>query len=150
MIPAGAARRGARDASRVCPRADRRPRLRSECDLGAERRRRDGLVYFGGNFNVTTVVTNLANDNSLTSFATGDGTLTILILTTGNEVLYGEDGKVIARNPGQVRVEILIDHGGTPTDPTDDEFLEFLGVVKDSTGRNDDFCKPAVPILLED
>ena len=74
------------------------------------------------------MVTNLANGNSVTSVATvrdkdqrvtdnGDGTLTILVLTTGNAVLYGEDGKAIARNPGQVRFEILIDHGGTPTDP---------------------------------
>ena len=120
---------------------------------------REGLVYFGFNLKVTTVVTNLANGNSVTSFGTirdkdqrvtdnGDGTLTILILTTGNEVLYGEDGKVIARNPGQVRFEVLIDHGGTPADPSDDEFLEFLGVVKDSTGRSDDFCEEAVPILL--
>lgn len=63
-------------------------------------------------------------------------------------MLYGEDGKVIGRNPGQTRVEILVDHGGTPTDPRDDEFLEFLGVVKESTGRNDDFCELAVPMLL--
>ena len=63
-------------------------------------------------------------------------------------MLYGEDGKVIARNPGQVRFEILVDHGGTPTDPSDDEFLEFLGVVKESTGRSDDYCEAAVPILL--
>jgi hypothetical protein len=120
---------------------------------------RDGLVYFGFNLKVTDVVTNLANGNSVTSFATirdkdqrvtdnGDGTLTILVLTTGNAVLYGEDGKAIARNPGQARVEFLIDHGGTPTDPSDDEFLEFLGVVKDSTGRSDDFCEVAVPLLL--
>jgi hypothetical protein len=120
---------------------------------------RDGLPYFGFNLKVTEVVTNLANGNSVTSFATvrdkdqrvtdnGDGTLTVLVLTTGNAVLYGEDGKAIARNPGQVRFEILIDHGGTPTDPSDDEFLEFLGVVKESTGRSDDFCEAAVPVLL--
>ena len=120
---------------------------------------RDGLAYFGFNLKVTDVVTNLANGNSVTSFSTvsdkdqkvtdnGDGTLTILVLTTGNSVLYGEDGKVIARNPGQVRFEVLVDHGGTPTDPSDDEFIEFLGVVKDSTGRSDDFCEEAVPILL--
>jgi hypothetical protein len=120
---------------------------------------RNGLVYFGFNLKVTDVVTNLANGNSVTSFSTvrdkdqrvtdnGDGTLTILVLTTGNSVLYGENGKVIARNPGQVRFEVLIDHGGTLTDPSDDEFLAFLGVVKDSTGRSDDFCEEAVPILL--
>ncbi len=119
---------------------------------------RDGLVYFGFNIKQTELVTNLANGNSVASASSfvdkdlrvtdnGDGTLTILILTTGNAVLYGEDGKVIARNPGQTRFEILIDHGGTPADPSDDEFLEFLGVVKESTGRNDDFCEVAVPIL---
>lgn len=70
------------------------------------------------------------------------------MLATGNEKWYGPDGKVLFRNPGQVRFEILIDHGGTPGDPSDDEFLEFLGIVKDSTGRNDlegrDFCDDLV------
>ncbi|MDQ3671807.1 MAG: hypothetical protein M3364_05110 [Actinomycetota bacterium] len=119
---------------------------------------RDGLAYFGAQIRQTEVVTNLANGNSVRSASTfvdkdlrvtdnGDGTLTLLILATGNAVLYGDDGKVIARNTGQQRVEILVDHGGTPSDPRDDEFLEFLGVVKDSTGRNDDFCEFAVPML---
>jgi hypothetical protein len=118
----------------------------------------DQLPYFSFKLKVTDVVTNLANGNDVLSEATvrdkdlrvtdnGDGTLTLLVLTTGNSVLYGEDGKVIARNPGQVRFEILVDHGGTPSDPSDDEELEFLGVVKESTGRSDDFCALAVPIL---
>ena len=120
---------------------------------------RDGLVYFGFNLKIAEIVTNLANGNSVSSFATvrdkdqrvtdnGDGTLTILVLATGNAVLYGEDGKAIARNPGQVRYELLIDHGGTPNDPSDDEFIEFLGDVKGSTGRTDDYCAAAIPILL--
>src|SRR6266508_3801975 len=118
----------------------------------------DGLPYFGVHFVRTDVFTNLANDKSVTGVVNeidkdlrvtdnGDGTLTILVLATGNFVLYGEDGKAIARNPGQIRFEILIDHGGTPTDPSDDEFLAFLGVVKGSTGRSDDFCAAAVPAL---
>lgn len=119
---------------------------------------RDGLAYFAFHVRVTEVVTNLANDKTVTAEYTvtdkdlrvtdnGDGTLTILVLTTGNAVLYGEGGKAIARNPGQTRFEILIDHAGTPTDPSDDEFLEFLGEVKASTGRTDDFCEAAVPAL---
>jgi hypothetical protein len=118
----------------------------------------DGLVYFIQHATETDVFTNLANDRSVTAVMNviekdkrvtdnGDGTLTILILATGNGVLYGEDGKAIARDPGQIRFEILIDHGGTPSDPSDDEFLEFLGVVKESTGRSDDFCEAAVPML---
>ena len=119
-----------------------------------------GLAYFLQHGTRTDVFTNLDNDKSVTSVANviekdklvtdnGDGTLTILVLATGNAVLYGEDGKAIARNPGQIRFEILIDDGGTPTDPSDDEFLDFLGVVKDSTGRSDDFCEAAVPALLD-
>ena len=83
----------------------------------------------------TNVYTNLANGNTVTEVGNavdkdlrvtdnGDGTPTILIMTTGNAAVYGPDGKAIARNPGQVRFEFLVDHGGTPTDLTDDEFLE--------------------------
>ena len=120
---------------------------------------RDQLPYFSFNLKITDVVTNLENGNDVVSESTirdkdlrvtdnGDGTLTLLVLSTGNSVLYGEDGKVIARNPGQVRVELLVDHGGTPTDPSDDGEPEFVRVVKESTGRSDDYCEPAVPILL--
>jgi hypothetical protein len=77
----------------------------------------------------------------------GDGTLTLLVLATGNSILYGMNGEAIARNPGQVRFELLIDHNGTPTDPSDDEFLAFLGIVKESTGRSDDFCAASVAAL---
>lgn len=77
----------------------------------------------------------------------GDGTFTILVLATGNDTLYGMDGKAIARNPGQSRWQILVDDNGTPQDPSDDEFLEFLGDVKGSTGRTDDYCAAAVPAL---
>lgn len=77
----------------------------------------------------------------------GDGTLTILVLATGNASVAGADGKAIARNPGQVRFEVLIDHGGTIEDPFDDEFIAFLGLVKGSTGRSDDFCEAVLPIL---
>jgi hypothetical protein len=122
-------------------------------------RGRDKLPYFGATFKATEVVTNDDNGNFVTARSTiadkdlrvtdnGDGTFTLLILTTGNSVLYDEDGNVLARNPGQVRVEILIDNNGTPTDPLDDTFKEFLGVVKESTGRSDDFCEAAVPELL--
>ena len=69
------------------------------------------------------------------------------ILATGNATLYCADGKAIARNPGQVRFAILVDHGGTPTDPSDDEFIEDLGQLKGSTGRSDDFCTAALAAL---
>jgi len=117
-----------------------------------------GLTYFLQHGVTREVLHNPATGTSLTSVTTvtekdmrvtenGDGTLTILILATGNAVLFGPDGKAIARNPGQTRFEILVDDGGTPNDPSDDEFLGRLGTVKESTGRSDDFCEAAVPAL---
>ena len=118
----------------------------------------DGLAYYmesirlastftdlDGAYTITAVERSLSKDLKVTD--NGDGTLTILVLATGNATLYGQDGKAIARNPGQVRFEVLIDNGGTPDDPFDDEFLADLGLVKGSTGRSDDFCEAAVPAL---
>ncbi|HEX6868831.1 MAG TPA: hypothetical protein VF119_08485 [Candidatus Limnocylindrales bacterium] len=121
------------------------------------RRGRDGLVYGMGIFHQTQTYTNLANSLTVTSDErtiqkdhhvtdNGDGTLTVRILATGNYTLYGADGRAIARNPGQVRFELLIDHGGTPDDPSDDVELDF-SVIKESTGRSDDACDAAVPAL---
>lgn len=119
---------------------------------------RQEAPYFVEHVKRTEVYTNLANDKSVTAVVNamtkdlritdnGDGTITILVLATGNAVLYGEDGKALGRDPGQIRYKILIDTAGTPSDPSDDEFLAFLGVVKGSTGRSDDFCATAVPAL---
>jgi hypothetical protein len=117
----------------------------------------DGLNY-GVEVSLFTIVfTNVDNGITVTEVTNvmfkeirvtdnGDGTLTSLIMGTGNDVVYGPDGKAIARNPGQFRFEVLIDHGGTPTDPSDDEFLDFR-IVKESTGRTDDFCAAVVPVL---
>jgi hypothetical protein len=118
----------------------------------------DRIAYFLQPATAARVFTNPANGKSIHDFSrfiekdlrvtdNGDGTLTILILNTGNAVLYDANDNVLARNPGQVRYEILVDHGGTPADPFDDEFLADLGLVKGSTGRSDDFCAAALPAL---
>jgi hypothetical protein len=119
----------------------------------------DGLIYFHVNVKFTGVFTNLANGNTVTEVGNavdkdlrvtdnGDGTLTILVLTTGNVAAFGPDGKALARNPGQVRFEFMVDHAGTPTDPTDDVDIEdSFNLVKESTGRTDDFCAAVLPVL---
>ena len=107
----------------------------------------------------TDVWTNPANGNTVTVRSNDmtkiheltvnpDGTISVIQLATGNFVAYGPDGKAIARNPGQVRVEFLFDDAGTPDDPSDDVFLGVVRVVKESTGRSDDFCAAAVPVLI--
>ena len=120
-------------------------------------RGRDGLIYFANRLSITETLTNVENDKFVVSTVTlidkdlrvtdnGDGTLTILILTTGNAVVYDSDGEAIGRNPGQVRFELVVDHGGTPSDPSDDTEISFE-LVKGSTGRTDDFCEVVVPAL---
>jgi hypothetical protein len=119
----------------------------------------DGLGYGLEHLRITNVYANVANGNAVTEQITtvfrdlrvtdnGDGTVTALVLATGNAVVRGPDGRAIARNPGQIRFEALIDNGGTPTDPSDDEFLDVLRDVKGSTGRTDDFCEAVVPVLV--
>jgi hypothetical protein len=118
---------------------------------------KDGLVYFDEHLDVTNTLTNEAKDNSVTEHVrlinkdlsvtdNGDGTLTIILLSTGNATIYDDSGKAIGRNPGQVRVEFVVDHAGTPDFPPDDILLSET-LVKGSTGRSDDFCEVVVPAL---
>ena len=109
----------------------------------------DRLEYFLSHGRRTEVLTNLANDKSVNSVSSvtekdqrvtenSDGTVTVLILATGNAVLYGANGKAIARNPGQVRLELVFDESGAELSRR---------VVRESTGRSDDFCDAAVAAL---
>ena len=85
----------------------------------------------------------IGNGKDLKVTDNGDGTTTILVQQTSNQVLYGPDGTVLALNVGQTRFEFLVDNGGTPADPSDDQFLEFLGEVRDPTGHQADLCGSA-------
>ena len=123
----------------------------------------DGLAYYLENVRSTTSFARVAADGTAGPVVAtvvdrvvskdqrvtdnGDGTLTVQVLATGNSVLYDAAGRVLARNPGQVRFSLLVDHGGTPTDPSDDGDPEFLGIDKESTGRSDDYCTALVPLL---
>jgi hypothetical protein len=117
-----------------------------------------GLAYDHQTIHGSTTFTNLTTGKSITQVGNfvqkdlkvtdnGDGTLTVLVLSSGSSKLYGPNGKMLLNDPGQTRVKILIDDAGTPNNPFDDEFADFLGVVKGSTGRNDsegrDFCVDA-------
>lgn len=106
-----------------------------------------GLEYFLQHGIQTESLT--ANGISLTSTARviekdmrvtdlGDGSVRVLILATGNAVLYAQDGRAIARNPGQTWLELVFDASGNETSRV---------VVKESTGRSDDFCDAAVAAL---
>ncbi len=105
---------------------------------------RDRLQYFLSHGVQTETLT--ASGTSLVSVANvnekdmrvtdlGGGWVEVLILATGNATLYDETGKAIARNPGQTRFVIVFDAYGNEVSRE---------VVKESTGRSDDFCDAAV------
>jgi hypothetical protein len=114
----------------------------------------DGLVYGMDHVSFVTVRTNVANGKSITTEGqynnrdqrvtdNGDGTLTIRSAFAGSDQSYDTTGDVVQRTAGHSVFEVLVDHGGTPTDPSDDEFLEFLGVTMEVGHNSDtrDFCE---------
>jgi hypothetical protein len=115
----------------------------------------DELAYFQFHVEGSQSFTNLATDKKMTidfSFRekdqkvvdNGDGTLTISVLGTANTTLNDNDGKVVRRVAGSAQWQILIDHNGTPQDPSDDEFIADLGFVRELSGLDQfvgaDFC----------
>jgi hypothetical protein len=122
-------------------------------------RGRDQLLFYAEHANSSETFTNPANpsagsvvdktrvnDKDLDVTDNGDGTLTIVIQRNGPSTLYGPNGKAIARNPGLVRFELVLDHGGTPTDPSDDTEVSFA-LIKGSTGRTDDYCDAIIAAI---
>ncbi len=108
----------------------------------------DDLQYYYEGVTETDTYTNVGTGEVLTVVGAGrggtksitdngDGTLTILISGTVNNV-FVSGGEVLGRNTGVFRYEVRYDHAGTPTDPSDDVKLGSQ-VVKD-TGRKDTVC----------
>jgi hypothetical protein len=95
--------------------------------------------------------TNVFNfvDKTLEITNNGDGTVTVIELATGGSRWYGPDGKVLFHDDGQIRLELLIDFGGTPFDLDDDVILDEQ-LIFGSTGTNDldgrDFCEDFLAI----
>lgn len=114
----------------------------------------DGLSHMYEFVTDTVTTTNLATMDFVTRVATqqfhdvrvtdnGDGTLTVRQQATGTIIFYDQDGQVLSRGAGQFAFEFLIDHAGTPSDPSDDVFLGFQRVVR-QVGKQVDICDAAV------
>jgi hypothetical protein len=78
------------------------------------------------------------------------GTITITVFAWGGSRVCDTNGKLVLRDPGEVRFAFDVDFAGTPTDPgADVEITDSFRLVRFSTGRNDlagrDFC----PDLME-
>ncbi len=72
----------------------------------------------------------------------GDGTVTLEVVNAGIFKYYDDAGERLFIDAGRNRFTIVLDTGGTPSDPSDDEFVAFLG--NELNGRFDtaerDFC----------
>jgi hypothetical protein len=99
----------------------------------------------GGTY--TNVFTSSTRDHVITD--NGDGTITITVFSSGGSRYYDTDGKLVLKDPGQVRFAFDVDYNGTPGDPSDDvEVPGSFRVVRSSTGNSDlsdrDFCADLV------
>ena len=107
----------------------------------------DQLPYAQGAFQGSVTYTNVSTGAAFT-FAwrsvdrdarvvdNGDGTSTAIIQVSGNRSYY-VDGRRVAAGTGTLRDEVLVDNGGTPSDPSDDAFLELLDRTTDLTGHDE-------------
>jgi hypothetical protein len=115
-----------------------------------------GNVYFNDHQTISQTYTNRATGltaldverivNKDLKITKVGNIVTIVQLLTGYGTTYGPDGRVIARNPGQVRFRIVFDDNGTPADDSDDREISF-DQIKGSTGRTDDFCAAVVAAI---
>ena len=112
--------------------------------------------YYRESVHGTVVTTNLETGGTFTNVFTatskdqtivdnGDGTITITTFAAGGSRYYDQDGKLVLKDPGEVRFSIVIDYAGTPGDPSDDvEVDDSFQLVRPSTGNSDfsdrDFC----------
>ena len=116
--------------------------------------------YYRESVHGTVVTTNLETGGTYTNVFTansrdhsivdnGDGTITITGFASGGSRFYDANGKLVLRDPGQVRFAVDIDYNGTPGDPSDDvEVPDSFQLVRGSTGNSDlsdrDFCADLV------
>ena len=116
--------------------------------------------YYRESVHGTGVTTNLNNGGTFTNVFSvstrdhtivdnGDGTITITDYASGGSRYYDTHGKLVLKDPGQVRYSFKIDYNGTPGDPSDDvEVPNSFRIVRASTGNSDlsgrDFCADLV------
>jgi hypothetical protein len=112
--------------------------------------------YYRESVHGTVVTTNLVTGGTYTNAFTGnskdqtivdngDDTITITTFAAGGARYYDKDGKLVLKDPGEVRFAVDIKYMGTPGNPDDDqEVPDSFRLVRDSTGLNDtegrDFC----------
>lgn len=109
-----------------------------------ETRGRTDVGYYMDHVRVENVLTDQATGQTATDLQpntlgkdlkitdNADGTVTVIVLLTGGARTYGDDGRLIAKNSGQVRFRNVVDA---------ETFVPISSeLIFGSTGTNDDFC----------
>jgi hypothetical protein len=123
---------------------------------------RDGLWYGQVATHLTNTITNPVNHKSIkhvldalnkdaTVTDNGDGTLTIRTKWVGGDRWYDASGHPVILDSGGQWSDLLIDDGGTPTDPSDDEFISSSPNLKE-TGQelnltDANFCAEILAVI---
>ena len=139
------------------PRGRRRAR---QLPVQPTRRPKHPFPYYRESVHGTIAWTNLNSGGTFTNVFTanrrdhtivdnGDGTITITLFASGGSRYYDQNGKLVLKDPGEIRFAFEVDYNGTPGNPDDDEEIDgSFRVVRESTGRNDtegrDFCADLV------
>jgi len=116
--------------------------------------------YYGESVHGSVVTTNLRTGGTYTNIFTansrdhtivnnGDGTITITTFASGGSRFYDADGKLVLKDPGELRFAVDINYNKTPGNPDDDvEVPDSFRIVRGSTGNSDfsdrDFCADLV------
>jgi len=113
-----------------------------------------GSVYFAERLDRDAYNTNVGNGRTVQvsqSFRprdqrivdNGDGTLTIHWQATFTQVDHAPDGSVAFRSAGRQTGIIVVDDGGTPSDPDDDEVIseDYSDLYGHDGREGTDFCE---------
>ena len=118
----------------------------------------DGFSYDTDFEDWTETLTNVDTGESVTASASfqsfthritdnGDGTLSVISQGPGVQDTFNQAGQRIFHRAGLTVFELLFDHAGTPTDPSDDEFLSITEVKQTKGFDNSDFCGPLIEAI---
>ena len=94
---------------------------------------------------MTTTWNTIGKDQSITD--NGDGTITIVEGSAGQFRFVDTDGRLVGVNAGTIWSQYVVDYAGTPSDPSDDTFVAFLGETK-FVGHEDSNHNDTCPMLL--
>jgi len=105
---------------------------------------RETNTYLNPETGKSLTVLHLGHGHDMSITDNGDGTLTVIFQNSGQDSWFDGNGQKVLSVAGVTRDEFLIDNNGTPHDPSDDQFLEYVARIKtwpNNAFEGRDFCE---------